>query len=77
MSLEVPRRRFLLGLASLMAESAIIRIAPIREVSLAASGTPLCLREITRAGVLLFKNSNLFLENLESDWLIYQKDHLL
>lgn len=71
MTLELPRRKFLIGLASLIAAPAIVHVESLMPVSNRIINpvilepnlnSLLSIREITIEAIKLFKNSNIFLE---------------
>ena len=78
--IELPRRRFLSGLIGLIASPAIVRVSSLMPVNSIPLGLVVRTRHevgtvhnglltvdmITREAVRLWKNSNAFLENLDS-----------
>ena len=77
--IESSRRGFLRGLAALVAAPAVIRVAalmPVRayptlEEAIIATrerNTILTLNQITREAIRLWKNSNAFMQNIDSQY---------
>ena len=75
--LVLPRRRFLLGLSALIAAPAIVRatsLMPVKVVEENGAKSMICfpsvnglltLSQITREAVILFKNTNMFLQRVD------------
>jgi hypothetical protein len=77
MTLELPRRKFLIGLASLIVAPAIVRVESLMPVSNRIIApvilepnlnSLLSIREITIEAIKLFKNSNIFLEKIDREY---------
>lgn len=69
--MELSRRSLFRGLASVLAAPAVAKVAslvPAVEVARARAFNYLTLQQITRESVMLFANSNAFIQSLQTQW---------
>ncbi len=77
MTIELPRRGFLLGLGSLIVAPAIVRAGSLMPVKvyrpgiIIGSNSFLLIKQITRDAVRLFCNSNEFIERIDPNFDIH------